>query len=62
MSLPPMAKILPNRAAEELREAAKISDPFERVKAIDEISARVRMEHPDLFTGAPDEETDRNQR
>jgi hypothetical protein len=62
MSLPPMAKILPDRAAEELREAAKISDPFERVKAIDKITDRLRSANPALFKGEPDDEADRNQR
>ena len=59
----PVASIFAAKAAKELREAAQIADPFERIKAIDRITDRLRSSLPALFKGEPENgEADRNQR
>lgn len=57
-----LATLLPWRWAHELRNASRVPDPFERVKAIDSISDRVRAECPRLFRRDGDDQGDRTQR
>lgn len=55
-----LATLLPSNAAQELHNASRILDPFERIKAIDSISDRLRVAYPWFFRRDSDE-TDRDQ-
>lgn len=56
-----LATLLPLHCADELRNASRIIDPFERVKAIDRISDRLRRQYPWFFRGDDDDQDDRAQ-
>lgn len=56
-----MATLLPWIWAQELRNASRVLDPFERIKEIDRVSDRLRAEFPQLFRRDGDDQGDRTQ-
>lgn len=56
-----MATLLPWIWAQELRNASRVHDPFERIKEIDRVSDRLRAEFPQFFRRDGDDQGDRTQ-
>lgn len=56
-----LCTLLPPHAAQELYNASKLLDEFERIKSIDSISDRLRAAYPLLFR-RDGVEADRDQR
>lgn len=56
-----LATLLPWRWANELRNASRVPDPFERVKEIDRLSDRLLAEYPQLFRRDGNDQGDRTQ-
>ncbi|HEY0201926.1 MAG TPA: hypothetical protein VGC24_09555 [Burkholderiaceae bacterium] len=46
---PPLCKLLPTHIAERLREAARVSEPFERLRAIAHATAEAQRACPQAF-------------
>ena len=44
-----IAHQLPDPWGERLAEAAASEDPFERRKAIEDVTRRLRLQHPEVF-------------